>query len=833
MMNKWKSLLFVTLLMTSTLFMSGVIQLDIERTAASPQMIESEPMLLSYTEHDTITIQSDSEMEAMALNEFWAGDGSELSPYLIEGYNITSDSLAVEISHVSYYVTIRDCYIDSNTPGNDHGIYLNNASHCQINETIIKNRFRGIDVAESPNLLISNCNISLSTENGINIEDSPYVYLYENNFFESGNAGAALVDCPNSTIEFNNFYTNDYGLIMNNDDHTSISYNHFYDNLQYGLDSGYTEYAYVFSNYMYDNGEAGFSLTFGDNATINQNEFYDNGWLGTSRGGLYAWNTPVGVEVTNNLFTNNSYAGIRLDSAANWTITNNDFLNNSDQGISASNSHHMIVVENSILNNGRTPEGGTQFCGVFIDHTSDYWDFDNNFVSDNAGYGFTNDGTNYTTYTNNEIVNNDDVGIYVSGDAFYITIYNNTITDHGYAGIHAEGCFQLTVTWNVIFENRFGILMNAVDNSTFYYNDIVWNPFGNVEDTNSFYNQWNVSSVGNWYSDYFDTGNYTHSATSIDYHPSHSIEISAPASISYQYGHTGNFLYWPAQALNPWYYQWHVNGSYVDFAFWDGTDISIPVDDLDIGYNVIQVDVYHISERFISATTSVNVTPDTTPPEWVVVPEDFEVVTDSLFTYQFNATDPSGIAGWDVNDSVHFAIDENGTLSNLMGLDAGAYGLNVSCWDSYNNTLWIELTITALEPPADTDPPVWDIEPYDVVINEGEQLSVIFNATDPSGIAGYSVNSTLKFQIDFYGNLTNRTILEPGEYGVSIICWDTPGNLLYKVIKVTVVDMTPNTTTTTTPPPEDNSLLLLLLLGGGAAVVIVILIVVVVKKRKT
>ncbi|MGY5876760.1 MAG: right-handed parallel beta-helix repeat-containing protein [Candidatus Thorarchaeota archaeon] len=833
MTNKWKSLLFATLLMTSTLFMSGVIQLDIEDTAASPQIVKSVLMMPSYTEHDTIYIQNNSHLQYLAQNESWGGDGSELSPFLIEGYNITSDALAIEINHVTLYVTIMDCYIDSNNPGFDHGIYLNNVSHCQINETIIKNRFYGINAAESPNLLISNCNISLCTNDNINLDGSPFVYLFENNFFESGNAGSALVDCPNSTIEFNNFFTNDYGLIMNNDDYTSISYNHFFNNSIYGLDSGYTEFAYIFSNYMYDNGEAGLALNFGDNTTIDQNEFYHNGWSGTPRGGLYAWNTPIGVVVTNNLFSNNSYSGIRLDSAAHWTISNNDIVDNGDQGIYGPNSDHMTVFQNSILNNGRTPEGGAQFCGVYIDHTSEYWDFDHNFVSDNAGYGFTNSGTNHTTYSNNEIVDNDDVGIEVSGDAFYITIYNNTITDHGYAGIHAEDSFHLMVTWNIIFENRFGILMNAIDNSTFYYNDIAWNPFGNVEDTNSFYNRWNISSVGNWYGDYFDTGNYTHSVTSIDYHPSNSLEISAADSIEYESGSTGNTLFWSAQALNPWYYQWHVNESYVDFAFWDGTDISIPVDGLDIGYNVIQVDVYHISERSTSAITSVNVTPDASPPEWVVIPEDFEVVTDSLFIYQFNATDPSGISGWSVNDSVHFTIDENGTLTNLMGLDAGAYGINVSCWDAYNNTLWVELTITALEPPADIDPPVWDIEPVDIVINEGEQLSVIFNATDPSGIGGYSVNNTFKFQIDFYGNLTNKTILEPGEYGLSIICWDVPGNLMYKVIKVTVIDLTPDTTTTTTPPPGDSGFLLILLLGGGAAVVIVILVVVVMKKKRS
>jgi hypothetical protein len=74
-----------------------------------------------------------------------------------------------------------------------------------------------------------------------------------------------------------------------------------------------------------------------------------------------------------------------------------------------------------------------------------------------------------------------------------------------------------------------------------------------------------------------------------------------------------------------------------------------------------------------------------------------EIPEGELFSYRVPASDASDIGGYAVNDTVNFAIDSTGLITNATPLIAGLYGLNVSVWDVHDNSAFHEITIAILE----------------------------------------------------------------------------------------------------------------------------------------
>jgi hypothetical protein len=75
---------------------------------------------------------------------------------------------------------------------------------------------------------------------------------------------------------------------------------------------------------------------------------------------------------------------------------------------------------------------------------------------------------------------------------------------------------------------------------------------------------------------------------------------------------------------------------------------------------------------------------DAAPPRWEPVPTNQFIALGEAFTYDINASDFSGVdtTTWTVNDTSNFAIDSDGVITNLVDLQLGTYGLNVSVSDT-------------------------------------------------------------------------------------------------------------------------------------------------------
>jgi subtilisin family serine protease len=89
---------------------------------------------------------------------------------------------------------------------------------------------------------------------------------------------------------------------------------------------------------------------------------------------------------------------------------------------------------------------------------------------------------------------------------------------------------------------------------------------------------------------------------------------------------------------------------------------------------------------------------DDIAPEWKEIPVNQTIASGETLNYNLNATDPSGIDRYWVNDTDNFQINEEGVLSNPESLEEGVYWLELRSYDTYNNYLSSIIKVTVESP---------------------------------------------------------------------------------------------------------------------------------------
>lgn len=157
---------------------------------------------------------------------------------------------------------------------------------------------------------------------------------------------------------------------------------------------------------------------------------------------------------------------------------------------------------------------------------------------------------------------------------------------------------------------------------------------------------------------------------------------------------------------------------------------------------------------------------------------------------------------------------------NIAGLALGVYEFELMVRDhvGYRTDDAINVTI------QDTIAPEWIAAPSDQNLLFGEFLHLQLSAEDASGIGGWSVDDTTNFTISPIGLITNNTVLEVGDYSLTVYVEDTIGNVREFTLTVHVISSTP-------PGPGD--LVTLVIIAAAAGVVIIIVVLFLMKKKKT
>ncbi len=735
----------VILLVTPLLLSGNVVPVDFDAKTT----LDRTPVKISLPSYEVISpiiALNDTAMDYYASLYTWEGNGQPDTPYIIEGYNITSDVDCINIEQTSRAFEIRNCYLSSWSGDDGDGIDIYNATQGAAFDTVIEGKSNGIIAYYTPALVIDNCTIRESgygiefdyshsgqitgcliyenTQDGIYLYHSNDTTIDDNEIYDCESYGAALSSSHHSIIENNliaycgyaglDIGSSHYVVIENNEIHdndlkehrgginlgdspyASVVGNEIYNNTRNGIYLDGSDWAYIFDNEIYGNSDHGIYAINTDNSTISQNNVYDNGWepwMPNAMCGVYLGGATMDWVVSENSIWNNTPCGITLEGSSRTLIENNDIFDNAEEGINVFNSAAIKIFENRVFGNG--------------------WDVVNTW----EGHGIITAGNVADSrIEGNEVFNNTHYGIYAYGNR--IMIVGNEVYDHAEWGIGAIMAHNDTVSENIVYDNAFGIYVysldtNVTDNIVFdndwgiflygsgdcllYENDIGWNTINAQENNSAPTNMWYdpVTETGNHWSDLDGDDYYISNGTEYvnnDSFPSKSLDLNDTISLDFEILETGNVFTWEAYALNPSYYEVFVDGESVLVEEWNGGDVEFVADGFAHGLHSVELQVYHVSNHYLGSTTSASVE-DLTPPSDIEGPSHIIIDAGLAVDAQYSTEDPSGFR-WSVNDTVNFAIDSSGRLTSITDLPVGEYVVQITATDQYDHSTTYDVTIT-------------------------------------------------------------------------------------------------------------------------------------------
>jgi parallel beta-helix repeat protein len=547
------------------------------------------------------------------------GYGNETHPYVIEGLNITADSVCIDIENTNAFFEIRSCLIsasslsasngiifDNVTNGiirnctinmHEKGVYWYSSDNCtMINNTATDNDDEGFSIFYSDNCILVNNTSSNNQYNGIGFMGSSNCVV-ESNKITNINVGLNLISSDNCTLRDNIITGTDYGIILDNSNDCSLLENSVTGSSEFGfyldesLNCSLTDNTFLYCGVGVVGNQAMYWLHESTGNTVNGKGFGYFQRISSSviDGSLYGQIILVnctGIEVEDGMFSQVSQ-GIQLAFCTDCTLSNNAASSNSVNGIDIYYSDFCTLVGNTANNDN---------YGIYLDH------------SDNC------------TLTDNTVIDAYESGInlYYSQNG---TLIHNTLLD-SYEGIRLGHSDHCTLMYNIAVDNGRGIALETGSQ----YNKIYLNrmqPFGPAVPVsitsldNGETNSWDDGiSIGNYYTDYIGTGTYPieGSAGSIDHYPfiwDRTIPIlDHPSDIEYVEGETGYKIEWSPNADNPKNYTIYQNGATIKSGFWNSSSekISISIDGLSTGIYNYTIEVFNEAENYATDTVYVTVT---------------------------------------------------------------------------------------------------------------------------------------------------------------------------------------------------------------------------------
>ncbi len=140
---------------------------------------------LETVEHEPISIDSNKDFDELAASENWSGNGTIITPYIIDGYNITNTGNLIKINNSDVFFQIKNCIFNGREKG--IGIVFNNVSNgCITNNSVFNNKIGiQLDYFSKKNTISENL-ISNNSLYGIEIgEDSELNIIKLNDLSEN------------------------------------------------------------------------------------------------------------------------------------------------------------------------------------------------------------------------------------------------------------------------------------------------------------------------------------------------------------------------------------------------------------------------------------------------------------------------------------------------------------------------------------------------------------------------------------------------------------------------------------------------------------------------
>ena len=540
--------LFFILVCTSSL---GLLSYEMQGSIESI-VEQNETYQVSYTSHSPIVINSNAGFESQG----WPGNGSAISPYIIEGYNITDNSVCIDISTTDAYFEIRNCIISAPTWSGQAGIQFDQVGHGTIRDCLIQRHYWTVLYFDS-----YSCNL---------VNNTITYYTF----------GCDLEDSSDLILENNTVYDGYCGIYMQSSSYCTIT-----------------------NNTVYDNSKDGFWLYDCPNSVITKNTVSDN-----DENGIHFQYGTSYCNVTDNTATDSGYDGFYLDGSYGCNLTNNIALRNGDYGFHLDISRAITLKRNTAASND---------YGIFVEYYSNISLFYLNYLYDNSianardqvgGNDWDNGifGNYWDDYSGTGTYPIIGGGGSVDNHPFVLDLTQPSI-NHPNDIEYECGTTGHTITWNP--SDAFPVSYEVYRDDVFQKSDS-WNGSSiivNVDDL----------PVGVYYYTLFvfDIGlNSISDTVMITVVDTTSPTIDHPADIDYNEFTTGHSITWSPDDLNPESYIIYLDGVIEDSDDWSSSSetISISVDGHSEGSYNYTIIVFDESGNTASDTVMVIVMASTT-----------------------------------------------------------------------------------------------------------------------------------------------------------------------------------------------------------------------------
>jgi parallel beta-helix repeat protein len=425
-------------------------------------------IISSYYSHDPIIILGNSDFAEQAATEGWNGTGLEVSPYIIKGYYIESDSKCIQITNTSVYYVVQDCYLTNITAEYAKGIHLDNSINGRVENCSADSLYMGYEILNSPGYVLKN-NSATACSWAIRVFNSSNT-IVESSSLKNCRTGVALTQTYNCTAESNNLSNTGFYIFASS---AEFWHHNFTANTINGRPLGYftdlkggrlniSSYGQVLLGNltdvevfggMFNSSTLGVEVGYSTNVTVSDievhhqeqgvtlarcnNSLVKNVIADENNEGLVFSETENCTMDDCDVRDSRSH-GSRIDGtrnstvhdsrfsmnrmaiyvlSGNCTIENNSLFGN-DMGIYLHAAHSCVVINNTVQSDEES--------GIYIWRASDC-NITRNIVTDNAHNGIALSDTTFTSVFNNTLYRNGDYGIWIIDQSFNNTVFNNWI----------------------------------------------------------------------------------------------------------------------------------------------------------------------------------------------------------------------------------------------------------------------------------------------------------------------------------------------------------------------------------------------------------------------
>ncbi|WP_371804899.1 NosD domain-containing protein [Candidatus Lokiarchaeum ossiferum] len=636
-------------------------------------------------------------------------------------------------------------------------IFVVNSENSRISNLNISNLAIGLSIVGGNNLLIENNNLSNNELFGLylnNVNNS----VITNNILRNGGTGIYLdtridngwdVENPDySVLQFNNTFT----------------YNVVSDNGYSGFDGKYSAYNVIRDNEFNNNSDYGLELTYFHNSTLMLNNISFNDY------------------------------GIEMGHSHDNIISMNHINNNTGTGMILEYSNRTILEENQLCFN--------EYGAEFYDTHDNFFQMNN--VSNNVDTGLLLECSNRTIMKFNSFCFNGK-GVLLS-DTFHCEVIENDVLSNLEKGIILEYTNFSIISENNIFDNQeIGLQVWEESGQNIIYENKFRNNILHADDS-GMDNQWYFSSKGNYWDNYTGTdddhngiGDQPYSiagnAGTMDIYPIHDLDAPIISSVDSLLisGKISYEISWNVTDFNPDDYSILLDGEILTSdQKWQNGAIKylIPANTLEDGsYNyTLQVEDKYGNQKTAETTVIVDGTSPT-----------ISSISAYNITGNVNLT-----LSWNINDThpLYFVVSQNQTLQTTpvvwengsvsytipaLSLADGNYLYQIWVNDSLGNARVFDTLVV-----VDGTAPIITSD-QDLILSS-DSSSILLNWTLNDihpGVYSISVNGSVVVTSTAWINgliFYNYSLadLPAGNYTVQITVYDSFGNGVVNSIQISI-----------------------------------------------